>query len=58
MRHFFTRDTVEASIWCKKCGRDTPWAVMGGRPAYCKVCQENPLAPRDSPVEQSGDLFE
>lgn len=60
MRHFFTRDTVEASIWCTKCGRDTPWVVMGGRPGYCKVCQAKPLAPVKHELDRptSGDLFE
>lgn len=60
MRHFFSKDTVEAMIWCKKCARDTPHAVMGGLPAYCKVCQAKPLEesrPQDHPVERSGDLF-
>jgi DNA-directed RNA polymerase subunit RPC12/RpoP len=61
MRHFFSKDTVEASIWCTKCGKETPHAIMGGRPAHCKVCQAKPLEPskpQDSPVERSGDLFE
>ena len=42
MRHFFTRDTVEASIWCVKCHRETMHAIIDGRPAYCQVCQSKP----------------
>ena len=38
MRHFFTKTTVEVSIYCKKCGKDTIWAVSGGRPQYCREC--------------------
>ena len=34
MRHFFTKGTVEASIWCIKCHRYTMWAICGGRPQY------------------------
>jgi hypothetical protein len=51
MRHFFTRNTVEASIWCVKCHKDTLHAIADGRPLHCKICQEKPLpvAP-DSPL--------
>jgi hypothetical protein len=59
MRHFFSKGTVEASVWCVKCHRDTMHAVSGGRPLYCMVCQAKPLAP--APAEEakprSGDLF-
>ena len=55
---FFTRNTVEASIWCVKCHKDTPHAIMDGRPAYCKVCQAKPLEPEKKPEPpKSGSLF-
>jgi hypothetical protein len=57
MRHFFTKRTVEASIWCIKCHRDTMWAISGGRPMYCQVCQAKPQpdaspAPPESTQEE------
>jgi len=56
MRHFFTRNTVEASIWCIKCGKDTPHAIADGRPLHCKVCQSKPL-PEAKPVDTQEELF-
>lgn len=38
MQHFFTKDTVEASLYCRQCVRNTMWTILGGRPAYCQVC--------------------
>jgi DNA-directed RNA polymerase subunit RPC12/RpoP len=60
MRHFFSKNTVEASIWCTKCGKPTHHVIADGRPLHCKVCQVRPLekTPQDAPVEKSGDLFE
>lgn len=61
MRHFFSKETVEATIWCKRCGRDTAHAVMGCLPAYCKVCQSRPVEevkPQNPPAPRSGNLFE
>lgn len=60
MRHFFTKGTVEASIWCMKCGRATMWTIGGGQPMYCKVCYAKPQVETvaESPVPVSGNLFE
>lgn len=52
MRHFFTKSTVEASIYCKKCGKDTIWAVAGGRPQYCRECYGK-TEPVEKPAEDS-----
>lgn len=49
MRHFFTRNTVEASIWCVKCAKNTLHAIADGRPLHCKVCQAKPQP--DKPEE-------
>ena len=38
MPHHFTKDTVEASVWCNTCGRLTPHRVVDGRRDFCKVC--------------------
>jgi hypothetical protein len=60
MRHFFSKGTVQASIWCIHCHRETMWAVAGGRPLHCQVCQAKPLDPVKRPVDRptSGDLFD
>ena len=42
MRDFYTKATVEASRPCRVCGKNTPWRIMGGRPAYCIPCFEKP----------------
>ncbi len=62
MRRFFTKSTVEAQVWCVKCGRETWWKIAGGRPQYCMPCMEalrmkaKATAPV-APVEQQADLF-
>ena len=59
MRHFFTRTTVEAKIWCVKCHAETAHAIADGRPLYCQICQakpQEPEKPKPAPVQQ-GDLF-
>jgi hypothetical protein len=40
MRHFFSKSTVEAVIYCKICHKDTLWKVAGGRPLYCTACYD------------------
>ncbi len=59
MRHFFTRNIVEASIWCVKCGRETSHAIADGRPLHCKVCQSKPLEKKSEapPAPTTGNLF-
>jgi formylmethanofuran dehydrogenase subunit E len=59
MKHFFTKSTVEASIYCKKCGKDIMWAVNRGRPSYCTACYNKGAPPKEKAPEpaQSGDLF-
>jgi len=57
MRHFFTRNTVEASIWCTKCERTTLHAISDGRPLYCQVCQSKPQPQVKAKSAESGNLF-
>lgn len=38
MRHFFSKGTIEAAIWCKKCAKETPHKIDDGRPTHCLVC--------------------
>lgn len=39
MQHFL-RGTVEASSWCRKCGKATMHLVFGVKPGSCKACLE------------------
>jgi DNA-directed RNA polymerase subunit RPC12/RpoP len=60
MRYFFTRNTVEASIWCVKCHKDTLHAISDGRPLYCQICQSKPQPEKLAEkleTPKSGDLF-
>lgn len=62
MPHHYTKGTVEASIWCNKCRKETPWRIADGRRQYCLTCYAKPAAeessapPPDLEVGQ-GDLF-
>jgi hypothetical protein len=38
MKQFFTRNTVEASVWCNPCGKKTQWKITDGRPQHCLTC--------------------
>lgn len=58
MPHHYTKSTVEASVWCKKCNKMTPWKIADGRRQFCLVCyaKEDPPRKRGKPPE-SGNLF-
>lgn len=38
MPEHFTRNTVEASVWCGKCGRDTMHRIDGVKRGPCLDC--------------------
>lgn len=40
MRHFFSKGTVMAAMWCDKCHAETVWKIAGGRPQYCMKCYD------------------
>lgn len=53
MQHY-PRGTVEASAWCRKCGKETPHRVDPPRLGPCLVCLkalENPTIPGIVPAE-------
>lgn len=55
----FTKDTVEASIWCNTCRKMTPWRILQGKRAYCIPCYDaKRTAPEEKPVEKPMNLFE
>jgi hypothetical protein len=59
MTEHFTRNTVSASAYCKRCRSHTQHAVQGGRLGACLTCQERPLppAPPAPPAPERG-LFD
>lgn len=55
MKHFFTKNTVEASIYCQVCRKDTFHQVHHERPGACLDCLkrlENPKIPGIVPPEE------
>jgi hypothetical protein len=48
----FTKNTVEASIWCNACNRETPWKILNGKRAYCIPCYD---AKKSQPEEKIPD---
>ena len=59
MGHHFTRDTIEASAYCNKCGKMTPHTVSDRRLGYCIPCYEKPLPPANETKDDGQtDLFD
>lgn len=42
MPQHYTKNTVEASIWCNKCRSMTQWRILGSKRAYCIPCHDQP----------------
>lgn len=40
MAEHYTKNTAEATAWCKKCSDFTQHAVTGGRLSYCMACMQ------------------
>jgi len=61
MPHHFTKATVEASIFCQKCMKFTPWRIADGRRQFCLVCYDRPterqIAKQDK-ADRTLSLFE
>lgn len=61
MPHHFTKTTVEASIYCTRCGKDTPWRIADGRRQFCLVCYDKPVDKKPviqaTPAPAQADLF-
>lgn len=59
MPEHFTKATVEASIFCKECMKETRWRIADGRRQWCIPCYERNhapglKAPREPKAEQLG----
>lgn len=62
MRPFFTRNTIEASVWCKPCGKKTQWKITDGQPQHCLACfakleEQHAQAPEKQEPLQEGFNF-
>jgi len=58
MPEHFTRNTVQATYWCNKCGKPTLHRVDDRRRGPCLVCMEAPKEkPAQKPAPVQGDLF-
>ena len=40
MLHHFTKNTVQASIFCERCMKMTPWKIADGRRQFCLICYD------------------
>lgn len=56
MKEHFSKNTVEASLWCKKCGKFTMHSVVRGLQGTCLTCMTEPLktVPKKPPATQRG----
>lgn len=57
MPEHFNKQTVEATVWCAKCGKPTPHSIFDGRRGSCLFCLNKPL-PEPEPPSTQGGLFE
>jgi len=62
MPEHYTRNTVEAVVWCAKCHANTRHMVQGGRRGACIECYEKQKAeaenrPAAVPQPEQGRLF-
>lgn len=61
MRQFFTRNTIEASCWCKPCNGKTQWRIQDGRPQHCLICfgklEAQHAEPKQEVLKQEGFKF-
>ena len=59
MPEHYTKNTVEATVWCKRCGKETPHHIYDSRRGACLVCLARPTSPatKKPAVIESGLLF-
>lgn len=58
MPHHFTKNTVSASFWCNKCGKETLHRIDGNRRGPCYTCMEAvPHGQRKQAQVEQASLF-
>lgn len=59
MAQHYTRTTVSAAAWCKKCGKETQHRIDGVKLGPCMVCLDKlENAPKREPEARQIGLFE
>lgn len=58
MGQHYTRNTIEVSGWCKRCGRMTPHRVDDRRLGPCLVCLAKPTSAKPAKQEPERGLFD
>jgi hypothetical protein len=58
MTQHYTRNTVSASAWCNKCGKQTQHTVSDRRLGYCIPCYERPLPKQEPKAAPERGLFD
>ena len=58
MPHHFTKATIQAEIFCRKCGKMTPWRIADGRRNYCLTCYSKPVEHKELKSEKQPGLFD
>lgn len=57
----FTKNTVQAEIFCNRCMKMTQWRIADGRRQYCLVCYDRKKQPdakqETEPQAEQGRLF-
>jgi hypothetical protein len=59
-RHHYTRNTVSAALYCKKCGQETQHRIDGGRKGPCLPCMarlEANAANREPETEERQEVL-
>ena len=58
MPHHFTKGTVQASVWCNRCRKDTAWRIADGRRQFCTICYNRPVTAKEKEQkEKQPSLF-
>jgi hypothetical protein len=56
MSEHYNKQTVEATVWCARCGKNTPHRVFDGRRHHCLICAALREA-ESQRAKRQGELF-
>jgi hypothetical protein len=56
MSEHYNKQTVEATVWCARCGKNTPHRVFDGRRQHCLICAALREA-ESQRAKRQGELF-
>ena len=58
MTEHYTKSTVEASVWCRVCGKNTMHRIDNGIVGPCRQCLTRPPAPKKKPKPVQLPMFD